>query len=455
MNFFFQRKLKAQLRKETVPVRPEFFVTLKKAAVDAAEEDQRPSFVMTMKLYKRIFTFATIPLGMAIVLAATQFANYLTPSARTVFNIPEVLAESIQNTFELGNTTDFIHQRLAFYFGSDTSTLNLETWRYEDNFRTSFRPETENDFFKGWEHLQSDTQSCSYTSFSASSSIEEINRYVPRVECVQDVDAHYPPLVSGSLELIDVHVEGISAVEAEGEVDAYLVWSSSIALDPEVLFSFYRSGYAEGNGAAYEVSVQESEGAPYVYRAPLFIPEVGNRGPLQDADGSMQFVQVRSGGNMSLVFDVDLLNYTVQSLSTDQLANAQQEYIQALRDLAREVNSPEERYDDFFGVALALRDQLEDLIPLSETDELYQGQQATRVKYALPDELTSQEEYIDIAQIEFVVDVQNKKILEYATFDSTGESVQQVSVEVSEVVTNVDPNVFFSVDQWKKDIGVE
>lgn len=458
MNFFFQRKLKTQLHETRVPVREEFLRNLRTSLVNAAEEDQKASFFDRMNWYTRILSLSAIPLGMAVIVVTIQLTHHTTPSVRTVLNIPEVLAESIQNTFQIGNTKDFIHQRLAVYFGLDTSVLNVESWRYQDEFRTSFRPKTDKTTFEGWEYLQSDTQSCSYTSMSTSSSMEEIEKYVPHVECTEDVDVHYPPLVSGGLALADVHVEDVPQNEQGGEADAYLVWSSRTALEPEVAFSFYRSGYEEGDGAAHEVSVRQPsspEGELYVYRAPLFIPKVGNTGPLQDADGTMQLVQVRSGDQQSAIFDVDLIKHTVSALTPEALNTIQQTYVRAARDLAREINSPEERYDDFFGVALALKDQLADLTPLSQTDELYQGQQATRVRYVLPAELTAQEEYVDIAQIEFVVDVQNKKIVEYATFDLTGKSVQQVSVEKSEIVTDVEPSEFFSVDAWKKDIGAE
>jgi hypothetical protein len=95
------------------------------------------------------------------------------------------------------------------------------------------------------------------------------------------------------------------------------------------------------------------------------------------------------------------------------------------------------------------------LTPLSQTDETYQGQQAVRVRYALTDEQKSEEEFVDFAEVEFVVNVQDKKILAYSFYNSAGEAVSQASVEVSEVVTGIDPATFFSVANWKKDLGVE
>lgn len=468
MNFFFQRKLKQQLHRTALPVRAEFLSNLRASLIVTAEEDQKRSFTRTMKQYKGLFSLSLVPIGIAIALVVIQVSDRSTTNTNGILDIPAVLAESIANTFQLNNTTDFTHQQflLEEYMADEPAQpVTIDMWRYQENVRMNIHftePNTGEQIGLSTIISDYDDESCLYANlpdFGDDSSVVGGQPVSRKPECDDIFEVQMAPLTIGALSVSDVHiVEATTEEQVDNPgVTSYIVWSTEIEPgEMTVSFSRHNSGYSDAGGYAELVS---QDGEVYTYRA--MITQMEER-PDEIHIGSSvtQLVQFNQGGMsatnvFSPIYELHLDTGEVREVSVDELAALQNQYKKALRAEAVETQSAEEIYDDFFGPAIALKDELASLTPISQADELYKGQQVVRVRYALPDSSSAQEALLDISEVEFVIDINGKYILAYQSMNASGDIVDAMRVEVSEVITGVDPQQFFSIDQWKKEIAVE
>lgn len=121
------------------------------------------------------------------------------------------------------------------------------------------------------------------------------------------------------------------------------------------------------------------------------------------------------------------------------------------------VSAVQQQYRNRFSNALFVRDHMRYLDEPTNLDIEYQGQAAKKITYQLPSSLQFPEPEligVNITTAQFIVLVMDQKIVEYTLF-SGGTVAEHVTVLEDKIITNQDPNQFFSVDYWKQAVGLK
>lgn len=118
------------------------------------------------------------------------------------------------------------------------------------------------------------------------------------------------------------------------------------------------------------------------------------------------------------------------------------------------ISAVQQQYDGRFSTAMFLRQHMAELGEPNVTELQYKGKTANTIVYSLPSTLRLPEPELStnhISLVQFTITTADQKIVEYKLF-SDATLVEHVTILEDTIITDQDPDQFFTVENWKRTI---
>jgi len=223
----------------------------------------------------------------------------------------------------------------------------------------------------------------------------------------------------------------------------------------EVDFSIASSGYSDA-GTGLELGMTDKQKHHYIINLHEMVPLVAEN----DVDtNTVQFQleavqEQRIPALESAVFEWNQTTNVVQQLTAADLATAQQAYTEIIKVQRAAEPSMMDNFlnDGPFSIIKRLQNEAVDLnVPVEQSSIHYNGKLVKRVMYAFPVEYeqSNLERYVEI-----ILDPTTETIFEYTLLDERKGMVSRVTFLENKIVTDIDPETFFTEEVWKTELGL-
>ncbi len=379
----------------------------------------------------------------------------------------EVLAASVENLPITTGEKEFRYQRMRFVEPDQTDSAVIHAWAYGRNLRMDMNS-LELNRNHGLSILLSvfDEQRCMHVIGTENSqAMEEFEE----CEYLYDRDmAKFETNYSFEVDLVlvdhgDQKLMQWSTPEKYKMRNEQRVWAN---------FSLENSTWIDAGSSAWNdkdfdtetnfLNIKQDDGSfLHSIAVPVETDRTGFYSDEEHTPSSTVQVQLEKKQKYSPVFELHLKTNAVTQMTDQELEQAQAAAREKFKqEMETGDDMMDEIYEDFTMIAQMILDNVQ--APIKEYQEERYGRQVQVLQYGLPQMITDEEdvEWDDIDElydgaetIEYVIDVEDQRMIAFTMFDASGAAMQSAALEEDTIIDDIQPEEFFTVEYWKNDIA--
>lgn len=470
--------------KAEVPIRHEFrqeiYHKIKSAGEKNLSTKENP-----MKMFLKIFAGAA---GVCVIILALIIATKFMPSLNKVnqiaqkIKIGEALARSLENSFSLKRDNLFKYKKISFSSNSNVEDMtfrdNMEIWEYKNNVREDrIRIEKGNSSDARLSKDELDKLKKGWVSIHSEIDLEKENKHcifdqeygkedTKFLECnkIDENNSGYLQSREGlgnSYLFYDINDKSTKPYLIEENGNIYIEWVSNDPYDM-IFLDLGLNGTIEGS-----IQKEDSEftnkkiGDQYYHRFKIDKEKIVNKLHASKNYFQFQIVTENYNDNIEPSNEVKFKASAIYQYNFDkkELLALTDEEIKSLKDEVKSRAFVEKYYQEYFALPLELMNKKELLNnPIEQKEEIRNNKKVIRVKYILTDDIRNK--FISPEgkiSIEFVFSEEENKVYEYAIFneDNNLALIHKIEIKDEKIITDENPEEFFTEEYWKNDLPKE